>query len=77
MRGVLNSFFALMLALAASLAIGQRAHAEAAPFDLAGPELRISVSRGGQTLPITRTPALAAGDQLTIKAELPPGPSAH
>ena len=77
MRGVLNSFFALMLALAASLAIGQRAHAEAAPFDLAGPELRISVSRGGQTLPITRTPALAAGDQLTIKAELPPGQSAH
>ncbi|MBS0362596.1 MAG: hypothetical protein JSR98_14565, partial [Proteobacteria bacterium] len=60
-----------------SLAWPAAAWADAAPFDLAGPELQINVSRAGQTLPISRTPSLAAGDKLWIKADLPAGQSAH
>jgi hypothetical protein len=66
--------FAMLLALA--LPPGA-AWADAAPFDLAGPGLQVSVTRAGVTLPISRTPNLAAGDRLWIKADLPPGQSAH
>lgn len=47
------------------------APAESAQFDLTGPTLQISVTRNDQTLPISQVPALAAGDRLVIKAELP------
>jgi len=53
------------------------AHADPAPFDLAGPSLQVKVSRGGQTLPISEVPNLAAGDQLSIRADLPSTQSAH
>jgi len=52
----------------AAAAVG---HAEPAPFDLAGPSLEVTVSRGPTTLPISEVPNLAPGDQLWIKAELP------
>ena len=42
----------------------------AAPFDLGGPTLRVSVTHDGRTLPIAEVPNLAAGDQLTIRADL-------
>jgi hypothetical protein len=45
--------------------------AEPAPFDLPGPGLRVTVKRGGTTLPIGAVPALASGDLLTIRADLP------
>jgi hypothetical protein len=48
-----------------------------APFDLAGPNLQVTVTRGALTLPIGEVPNLAAGDRVTIKAELPPTQSAH
>ncbi|HEY3948200.1 hypothetical protein [Phenylobacterium sp.] len=67
----------LLLACLAALLAPAAAWADAAPFDLVGPELQINVSRAGQSLPISRTPTLAAGDQLWIKADLPPGQSAH
>lgn len=51
--------------------------AEPAPFELPGPALRISVTRGGQTLPIAQTPALAEGDMLSIEAALPPDQGAR
>ena len=51
--------------------------ADPAPFDLAGPSLQVTVSRGGQTLPISEVPNLAAGDRLAIRADLPSTQSAH
>jgi hypothetical protein len=53
------------------------ARADAAPFDLAGPKLDITVTRLGTTLPIAEVPNLAAGDVLTIKTDFPQGQSAH
>src|SRR5665213_1062810 len=64
------------LLLLASL-LATAAHADPAPFDLAGPVLEVKVTRGGSTLPVAEVPNLAAGDQLWIKAELPPTQSAH
>jgi hypothetical protein len=64
-----------VLLLAAVLATA--AHADPAPFDLAGPVLEVKVTRGGSTLPVAEVPNLAAGDQLWIKADLPPTQSAH
>lgn len=46
------------------------------PFDLAGPALEVSVTRGSVTLPIAKTPNLAEGDRLKIRAELPATQSA-
>ncbi len=51
--------------------------ADPARFDLVGPKLEITVAHGGATLPISRVPNLAAGDRISIKADLPPGQSAH
>ncbi len=51
--------------------------AQAAPFDLAGPSIRVTVTRGKTTLPISEVPNLAPGDRLWIKAELPPTQSEH
>jgi hypothetical protein len=53
------------------------AFADPAPFDLAGPKLEVKVTHAGKTLPISEVPNLAAGDQLSIKADLPQGQSAH
>jgi len=60
--------FGLALLLIALCAVAARAE----PFDLAGPTLDVEVTRGGVTLPISQTPNLAPGDQLSIKADLPP-----
>ncbi|HEX4740282.1 MAG TPA: hypothetical protein VH353_03035 [Caulobacteraceae bacterium] len=67
------SIFAAALALAASGV----ARADKAPFDLVGPSLDITVSRGAAALPISAVPDLAPGDKLHIKAELPPRQGAH
>ncbi|MGH8295870.1 MAG: hypothetical protein ACRETZ_10305, partial [Steroidobacteraceae bacterium] len=48
-----------------------------APFDLAGPDLQVTVGRGGDTLPIAQVPNLAAGDRLWIRADLPASQSQH
>lgn len=45
--------------------------ADPAPFDLNGPELNVTVTRGDASLPIGQVPALMSGDQLTISANLP------
>ncbi|MBV8144043.1 MAG: hypothetical protein JO184_03465 [Gammaproteobacteria bacterium] len=63
----------LLLALATLRVPG----GHAAPFDLAGPTLEIEVSRGAGTLPIAQVPHLAAGDRISLKADLPPNESAH
>src|SRR5665213_2625087 len=60
-----------------ALAAAVTAHADPAPFDLTGPTLQVKITRGTTTLPISAVPNLAVGDQLWIKAALPPTQSAH
>jgi hypothetical protein len=48
-----------------------------APFDLAGPTLDVSVTRGATTLPIAEVPHLAAGDKLAIKSNFPDTQAEH
>src|SRR3954469_7537496 len=60
--------------LGVSIAFG--ASADPAPFDLVGPMLVGTVTRGGVSLPITHVPAFAAGDKILLKAELPAEQSA-
>src|SRR5487761_210197 len=61
---------ALAALLASSAALP--APAGVAPFDLAGPDLQVTVGRGHETLPIAQVPNLAAGDRLWVRADLPP-----
>lgn len=51
--------------------------ADPAPFDLAGPTLEVKVMHAGKSLPISEVANLSAGDQLSIKADLPSGQSVH
>ncbi|WP_174549209.1 hypothetical protein [Novosphingobium rosa] len=69
----------LSLSLAASLSMlsAGAALADPAPFDLAGPDIRVSVTRHGVTLPIAAVPHLAAGDKVKVEAALPSDESAH
>jgi hypothetical protein len=53
------------------------AYADPAPFDLVGPDLTVTVTRAGKTLPLGQVPNLAAGDTLFIRADLPATQSAH
>jgi hypothetical protein len=67
----------ICLILACLLAPCASALADPAPFDLAGPDLDVRVTHGTKTLPISQVPNLAPGDQLAIRADLPPGQSVH
>lgn len=64
----------LLLAL---LFAGLPAQAQQNSFDLAGPDLKLSVTRGGATLPIGAVPTLQPGDKVTAEAALPPDQSAR
>ena len=68
-----------LLALGAALAalFSLAAEAGVAPFDLAGPDLEVTVSHGHETLPIAEVPNLAVGDRLWIRADLPSTESEH
>src|SRR5690606_7759525 len=63
--------------LAAGVMSGAAWAADPAPFELAGPSLRVSVTRGEVTLPIGQVPSLRAGDRLTVDADLPKDQGAH
>jgi hypothetical protein len=65
------------LLLPAALALAAAAQADPAAFDLAGPTIEVTVTRGGTTLPAARVPNLAAGDRVWIRADLPEAQSAH
>ena len=67
----------LALAGAVFILAGARAHADPAPFDLAGPTLELKVTRGEVTLPAAQVPSLAAGDRLWLKADLSAEQSEH
>ncbi|MGH8202782.1 MAG: hypothetical protein ACREVO_20835 [Steroidobacteraceae bacterium] len=47
------------------------AQAGVAPFDLAGPDLQVTVGRGQETLPIAEVPNLAIGDRLWVRTDMP------
>jgi len=66
-----HAVYAAFAAFAALLSVSAAGAADPAPFDLAGPGLSVSVTRRGESLPIGRVPALAAGDVLEIEADLP------
>lgn len=65
------------LLLASLLGLAQSGIAAPAPFDLAGPSLQVTVTRGDRTLAIAEVPNLIAGDRVLIKTELPATQSAH
>ncbi len=68
---------ALCLFLTTLLAVSASASADPAPFDLAGPALEASVTRGDATLPVSEVPNLAPGDRIWVKADLPDSQSAR
>jgi hypothetical protein len=63
--------------LALLFAVPAVVFSDPAPFDLSGPKLEVDVIHAGKTLPISAVPNLAPGDELSIKADLPPGQSVH
>lgn len=65
--------------LAAALAVAtiQATRADPAPFDLAGPNLEVQVTRGSAVLPAGQVPNLVAGDRVWLKADLPAAQSAR
>jgi hypothetical protein len=67
----------LIAGLALALGWATSALAAKAPFDLAGPTLQVSVTRGAVSLPIAQAPDLAPSDVLSLKADLPPGQAAR
>src|ERR1700730_15041771 len=72
-----SSYRSVMLGAALGLAAAAAAHADPAPFDLAGPTIELEVTRGAMTLPASQVPNLAAGDRVWMKADLPTMQSAH
>jgi len=70
------TLLAALLATLATLA-ALPARAGVAPFDLAGPDLQVTVTRGHETLPIAEVPNLAPGDHLWVRADLPASQSQH
>ena len=70
-RAALAAFLAVFVGPVAALP----AQAGGAPFDLAGPQVQVTVGRGQETLPIAEVPNLAVGDNLWVRADLPPSQS--
>ena len=60
-----------------ALAVAGSVRADSVPFDLVGPGVRVKVTRGGKTLPISSVPNLLVGDKLWIHADFPNTQSAH
>ncbi|MFZ0662553.1 MAG: hypothetical protein WAM66_07675 [Acidobacteriaceae bacterium] len=63
-----------ILFLCASLPV---AFGDVSTFDLNGPRVEVTVTRGGKTLPITEVPNLAVGDKLWIHPDFPEAQAAH
>lgn len=62
--------FPFLAALVLCVSAGA-AFADAATFDLNGPKIEVTVTRGDKALPITEVPNLAAGDKLWIRPDFP------
>ncbi|KQT34790.1 hypothetical protein ASG29_01110 [Sphingomonas sp. Leaf412] len=68
---------AFLLFLLAALVLHAAPARAQGTFDLPGPALTITVARGDAALPIAQVPALAAGDRLSVAADLPADQSAR
>src|ERR1700733_3403653 len=67
-----RNFFPAVFALFTLLLLASGiARADAAAFDLTGPRLEITVTRGGKMLPIADVPNLQPGDRLWIHPDFP------
>lgn len=65
------------IAAIAALLISVAVRADPAPFDLAGPTIKIRVTRGTDTVSIARIPNLAPDDRVWIKAVFADDQGAH
>jgi hypothetical protein len=61
----------VLLAAAAQLCVRPAAGGEVAQFDLVGPSLSGTVTRGSEVLSLTQVPSFLPADKLLLKAELP------
>ncbi|WP_420382282.1 hypothetical protein [Novosphingobium sp.] len=80
MRTVRNVTMTMACLPALCLALcwpGAQAWADPAPFDLAGPNITVAVTRQGVTLPIASVPQLAPGDTVRVQVVLPASENAH
>jgi hypothetical protein len=51
--------------------------ADTAAFDLSGPKIEVTVTRGSKTLPISQVPNLQPGDRIWVHPDLPDDQSVH
>lgn len=72
-----SRLFPLFLATLFVCASVPGAFGDASTFDLNGPRVEVTVTRGGKTLPITEVPNLVAGDKLWIHPDFPEAQAAH
>ena len=77
MNRIRHWVFGLLLLSLALFGAASGARADNAAFDLAGPEIEMTVNRAGKTLPIAEVPNLQAGDRLWIHPVLPDDQSVH
>jgi hypothetical protein len=71
-KAFLLAFIAFLM-----LAVAQTLRGDAASFDLIGPRIDMTVTRGGKTLPIASVPNLQAGDRMWIHPDFPDNQSVH
>lgn len=71
------SFRFAAITVVAVMCLCTAAFAGAAPFDLNGPKIEVTVTRGDKTLPITEVPNLALGDKLWIHPDFPADQAVH
>ena len=77
MNRIRHWVFGLLLLSLGLFGAASGARADNAAFDLAGPEIEMTVNRAGKTLPIAEVPNLQAGDRLWIHPVLPDDQSVH
>jgi hypothetical protein len=71
------NLFAVFLVGVAAAVLVPDARADSAAFDLAGPRLKVKVTRAGKPLPISEVPNLQPGDRLWIYPDFPADQSAR
>jgi hypothetical protein len=67
----------LLAVIVASVFLCSHALADTAAFDLPGPQIEMTVTRSGKTLPISEVPNLMVGDRLWLHPLIPPEQSVH
>lgn len=70
-------FLSLLIILFGTFFAGTVARADSAAFDLVGPQVEMTVTRDGKTLPISSVSHFQQGDRLWIHTEFPSNQSVH